>query len=285
MDIEAVHLKYKELSRSEVVKKGDTTSFAVVDYEIKKIYEWENDYYKAGGYRRQLPEDINKSIINEFNTIIDLFIRIQQLRNEQAATLLAERESLISGIKNLYKTLYGLFVQDYRAWRVENEGGDFIKQLETRAQKAEENLSKQEEQAVTNIVGTETTEEWAREYSQYIDPDKKIISRVGEIKRRYKSLKERNKGKTRIIKNDWLQTKCDMYCFINSKVYGVAFYSGHSYLNNSYRWRFWRSIFYIILAVISVIYLIYFFVVGAPDENQLTKYFLEKLASLSPLSY
>jgi hypothetical protein len=280
MDIEAVHLKYKELSRSEVVKKGDTTSFAVVDYEIKKIYEWENDYYKAGGYRRQLPEDINKSIINEFNTIIDLFIRIQQLRNEQAATLLAERESLISGIKNLYKTLYGLFVQDYRAWRVENEGGDFIKQLETRAQKAEENLSKQEEQAVTNIVGTETTEEWAREYSQYIDPDKKIISRVGEIKRRYKSLKERNKGKTRIIKNDWLQTKCDMYCFINSKVYGVAFYSGHSYLNNSYRWRFWRSIFYIILAVISVIYLIYFFVVGAPDENQLTKYFLEKLAFL-----
>lgn len=280
MDLEGLHVKYQELDKSDVIKKGDTISFNEVAFEIEKIYEWESDFYKAVEYRKQLPEETQESIINEFRTVMERFTEIVRLRTDDIPNLASRKQELSGNIKRLYKTLYDLFVQDYRGWRIDKEGSGFIEELEQRAKRAEESLTEKGEQEVTKIIATETTEEWAQEYSKYIDPDKLVRNRLNESKRKLRQTKDRRSGRLRILRNSFTSVRYWFHSKYIILVAGTALYGGHSYLNISYRWRFWRAVFYLALLVLAVVYFVYFLQTGVPKSAQYFDYFIQKLAFL-----
>jgi predicted N-acyltransferase len=122
MDIDELHTNYRGLDKAEVIKEGDSVNFTDVKNEIERIYQWENDYYEAADYRTQLPEENRKSIENEFATILSQLKEIAQLRANDISSLAQRRADIANSIRNLYRTIYGVFVQDYRGWRVENQG-------------------------------------------------------------------------------------------------------------------------------------------------------------------
>jgi hypothetical protein len=150
MDIDELHTNYRGLDKAEVIKEGDSVNFTDVKNEIERIYQWENDYYEAADYRTQLPEENRKSIENEFATILSQLKEIAQLRANDISSLAQRRADIANSIRNLYRTIYGVFVQDYRGWRVENQGARYTQELEDivkQAQSAQEKISAQESTA------------------------------------------------------------------------------------------------------------------------------------------
>lgn len=288
MDINSVHLKYEELNKDQVINKSDTTSFAQVAFEIGKLYEWENQYFHALEYRNQLPEKIQESIMNEFLTTITTFQNIVNLRASSLGQLEQQKPGIVSSIKTLYKTLYSLFAQDYRSWRFLQEGDSIIEKIKTNSVQVEKDLEKvkkQTDETVTNIVGAEATEEWAQEYSEYIFPDVLLAKEVRAIDKIRKKHKETAKGWSKYLTKAWCFIKYNLQITYISQLKGIIFYSGHSYFNISRRWRFWRSVFYVLLIAIAITYICYSleFLNNTNsdfDSQDLIKFAMEKLTFL-----
>ena len=302
MDIEELHKKYRELDKAQIIKEGDSVNFSDVKNEIERIYQWESDYYNAVDYRNQLPEEDRRSIENEFATILSQLNEIAILRNTDISNLAQTHADKVNSIKNLYRTIYGVFTKDYRSWVAENQGTVYSARIEGVAKQAEEKLIQQAKQAeeqltikakqdeeklaqkgeqeVSKIVGSETTQEWAREYSKYINQDQIVRNKLNRIKKKCEQKQDERNGRTKRIRNFFTRSICMLSSGYISRIQGTIFYEGHSYLNASARWRFWRSIFFFILFALAIFYFLHFLLAGAPPKDKLFDYFIEKLVFL-----
>jgi hypothetical protein len=209
MNLESLHDQYEELRKEEIIKEGDSTSFAAVKAEIVSIYNWESQFYHSHEYRTQLPEETLKRIVAEFDTAMRQFHEVVTLRTGDLSGLAARKNDLIINIKTLYRTLYDLFLRDYRGWQIDNQGSGLEKRLEEITRQAEEGLAQRAkiaeeglaqrtreneekveqrgDEEVVRIVGTKSTIELAREYKKYIKEDPLVLKKIASIKGKTKS--------------------------------------------------------------------------------------------------